>query len=421
MAEVSDTVLEVQKIGKDLAEKYQKLEGMVQERASAESIKELGTQLKSAEQKYDDLAERVKQHQEEFEKLSAKFNRDASLFGATEEEVRKNFTKSVHETLAQAAKDGIINDNLTGTKSFTIKDGHVAFHRKAVGTITSGNLTDGNGGQAFSDIEFSQTVVTEPNPNVHIRQLIPASTMSTAVLQYPQFTGGEGAPGYQSTEGSKKPQLDYDWRMVPVQPFVIAATADVSRQSLSDISWLSGFMSTQMTQDLIKKEDQELLYGAGGGSAIHGLVPQATTFVAQDASIESEYDVIVDAIAQLEELEYNPSTVLLHPRDYAKLLLYKSTQKEYNHPVLVFNGGLIVNGVRVVKSSKIAKRTGLVGEFSNASLLVREGITFNVSYDNKDNFEKNMVTLRIEERIALAVYRPKGFVSFDFDSFTYAS
>ena len=76
----------------------------MQERASAESIKELGTQLKSAEQKYDDLAERVKQHQEEFEKLSAKFNRDASLFGATEEEVRKNFTKSVHETLAQAAK-----------------------------------------------------------------------------------------------------------------------------------------------------------------------------------------------------------------------------------------------------------------------------------------------------------------------------
>ena len=66
MAEVSDTVLEVQKIGKDLAEKYQKLEGMVQERASAESIKELGTQIKSADHKYDDLAERVKQHQEEF-------------------------------------------------------------------------------------------------------------------------------------------------------------------------------------------------------------------------------------------------------------------------------------------------------------------------------------------------------------------
>ena len=131
------------------------------------------------------------------------------------------------------------------------------------------------------------------------------------------------------------------------------------------------------------------MYGAGGGSAIHGLVPQATTFVAQDASIESEYDVIVDAIAQLEELGIQSFHVLLHPRDYAKLLLYKSPRRKYNHPVLVVNGGLIINGVRVVKSSKITKRTGLVGEFSNASLLVRgEGITFNVSYDNKDNFEE---------------------------------
>lgn len=419
--QVSETVKAVQKIGADLAVKYDKLEGLVKEGASAQAVKDLGVQIDNAEQKYDQLAESVKQYKEKFDELSTKLNRNAGLFGDTAEDVQKNFEKSLFTAFKQAEKEGKFSETANGTQTVAIKDGHFAMHRKVVGNITTGNLTDGQGGQAFSDREISQRVISEPDPKIRIRQLLAAATMNASLVEYPQFTGGEGEPNYQVNEGDTKSKVDYDWIMVPIRPHVIAATTTISRQSLADIGWLSGFVSSQMLKDLLKKEDKELLYGAGGASALHGLFPQSTAYVASGADVESIFDVLIDAEAQLEEADYDATGFLLHPRDVSKLLRYKSTTKEYNHPTLVYNGGLSLNGTPIHKASQVTKGTGMVAEWSNASLLVREGIRFDVSYENGENFEKNLATLRIEERIALAMYRPKGFVSFNFNSIPYAS
>lgn len=418
--EQSEVLKEVEKIGTDLKGLYEKLEGKVKEKASSEDIEEISGKIEKAEQKYDDFEKKYSSLKEDIDKLSAKLNRDAGLF-TSNEQARKSLEKGIFEALEKGVKDGKVGESATGNQRFDVKDGHIALHRKAVGTITTGNLTDGSGGQAFSAREISQRVITSPSPKIRIRQLLNSATMTEALREYPKYTGGEGAPDYQTAEGNKKAVVDYDFQMIPIVPKTIAATADVSKQSLADIGWLSNFMSTQMLLDLLKKEDTELLNGAGGANAIHGLIPQSTAFVASGSDVESIYDVLIDAAAQVEELDYDPNGFLLHPRDFSRLLRYKSTTKEYNHPGLVYEGGLLLNGIPIYKASQVAKGTGLVADWSNADLLVREGISFNISYENKDNFEKNLVTLRIEERIALAVYRPQAFVSFEYASFPYAS
>ena len=53
----------------------------------------------------------------------------------------------------------------------------------------------------------------------------------------------------------------------------------------------------------------------------------------------------------------------------------------------------------------------LVGDFAaHAQILDRQDANVAISFENKDNFERNMATIRIEERLALAVYRPEAFV-----------
>jgi len=59
----------------------------------------------------------------------------------------------------------------------------------------------------------------------------------------------------------------------------------------------------------------------------------------------------------------------------------------------------------------------LVGALDTAAQLFdRQQVIFEISTENTDDFEKNMATARIEERLALAVYRPESIVTGQFEA-----
>jgi len=285
-------------------------------------------------------------------------------------------------------------------------------------STSTGFLSDLANG--FASRQISQTVVRVPANATHIRSLLPINTMTSAVFEYPQENSpaGEGAPGYQGAEGTLKPQVDYDITMVQIKPVTIAAWMSVSRQALQDIGWLSGYASRKMTEDLLNFEDQEILMGANGSNQLNGLVTQATAYTRTDGTWNTIFEYLIDAISQQETLNLPPTGILLHPRDYAQLLRYKTTTGEFDFPGLVFAGDnratLYFMGLPIYKNNKIPRLTGLVGDWNQAELLVREGITFDVSYEDATNFRQNLVTLRIEERIALADYIPRAFMRINF-------
>ena len=53
----------------------------------------------------------------------------------------------------------------------------------------------------------------------------------------------------------------------------------------------------------------------------------------------------------------------------------------------------------------------LTGDFAtHAQLLDREDASVAISFENKDNFDRNLATIRVEERLVQAIYRGEAFV-----------
>ena len=66
----------------------------------------------------------------------------------------------------------------------------------------------------------------------------------------------------------------------------------------------------------------------------------------------------------------------------------------------------------VVETQAITQDEFLTGAFSlGAQIFDRMDIEVLVSTENDKDFENNMVTIRAEERLAFAVYRPEAFVT----------
>jgi HK97 family phage major capsid protein len=71
-----------------------------------------------------------------------------------------------------------------------------------------------------------------------------------------------------------------------------------------------------------------------------------------------------------------------------------------------------INGARIV-GTKMTEMVGkfLAGDFALGSqLFQRQGMTIEFFDQDRDNVPLNLITIRMEERHGLAVYRPDAFV-----------
>lgn len=404
-------------LGEQLAEKmqkdFQKLETQIkgQYQAKGEVSEDLTKSLKDMENAISGLQEK---YGKDIADIVTRMNRSETLdslgLGGAKTK-HAEYQTQIKENLTRIITKDNFGSAIKGAAKFSLDFGQGALQEKAVGNMTNANLT----GYASRDIRTS--VITSPYRKTRIRQLLNVGPMTAPALEYPRATTTEGAVGMQ-VEGQAKSQIDYDWEMVTVTPKTIAAWARVSKQMLADIPWLSNYLSTQMTNDWFDKEDQQLLTGDGTGQNILGIMPQATDYVMTPGTGSTYFEYIIDAIAQLETNNYTANGVVLHPLDFVKLLVYKSTTGEFNHPGLVYGSDNILRlyGTPIIKNNAIGKGHGIVGDWERAELLVREALQFDLSYEDNNNFTTNQVTLRIEGRETLAVYHPAAFRDVNFIS-----
>lgn len=219
-------------------------------------------------------------------------------------------------------------------------------------------------------------------------------------------------------EGDQKPESSLEYELADTPVRTIAHWIPASRQVMEDAPQLATLVDSSLRYGLAVKEESQLLYGDGTGQNLNGMMPQATAFDLTRIveSTDTRIDVIRHAISQAEEADLPASGIILNTRDWLGMLGIKDADGNYlsNGP---WSGGPgTLWGLPVVWTNSMAVGDFLVGAFETATQIYdRMDPEVLVSDEDRDNFIKNMLTIRGEERLAFAVKRAAALIKGDFE------
>lgn len=244
-----------------------------------------------------------------------------------------------------------------------------------------------------------------------VRNLIPVGQTASQLIEYP-IAGPLVNNAAIVPETQLKPESATSWSVGQAPVVTIAHWIPVSKQVYDDVAMLRSYLDSELRIGLEQVEENEILLGAGTTGHMNGLYTQRTPY--SPAGIPTD-PTIVDHIrwAKLQvRKSYFPATaVVMNPEDWAEIELAKDANGAYLHAAVTTGAEPRLWGMRVVESDALAAGTFLVGAFALAAKIWdREQANVQISSEDRDNFVKNMLTLRGEERLALTVTRPSAFV-----------
>ena len=286
----------------------------------------------------------------------------------------------------------------------------------AVGTVASPQVPR----SLVTDID--RRIVPEVLPNTFLRQLFGSETISGNALTF--FTEGalehaDGKPyGFDIVaEGSAKPQVSF---ADPVEHTVsldkVTAFVKETSEYADDAPFLASVVNGRLMNYLRLYEESYLLGKVLSTSGIQS----DTTSWSNSLDAQGIADLIFGALMSVQtQSGFAADAIVMHPSVWQKLRLgkYGSTNEYIGGGYFADGQGKQLWGVPVYTSTFIdapvsgqAKGTILIGSFkSSASVVSKGGISIDATNSDQDDFIKNRMTIRAEERMALAVRRPAGF------------
>ncbi|AKX52030.1 capsid protein [Thiopseudomonas alkaliphila] len=245
-----------------------------------------------------------------------------------------------------------------------------------------------------------------------VRDLIMPGETSSNAIEYVQETGFTNNAGVVA-EGAQKPYSDIAFDLVTTNVRTIAHLFKVSRQMLDDAPALQSYIDGRASYGLQLAEEKQLLFGDGTGQNLKGIVPSAQTF---NAEFEPEMQTVIDrvrlALLQVALAEYAADGLVLNPVDWAMIETTKDKEGRYIVGNAINGATPTLWNMPVVETQAMTKSNFLAGAFGmGAQIFDRMEIEVLISTENDKDFEKNMATIRAEERLAFAVYRPEAFVT----------
>lgn len=260
-------------------------------------------------------------------------------------------------------------------------------------------------------------IIYDPDRDMFVRNFIPVGQTSGNTITIPvELTITDGTA--VTAEGVQKgvSQFTIDNKVFPVMK--IAAILKISEEMLDDVPGLVTYIVNRWGSKLKVKEDYTLLYSVASSTAFDGLTVAAQAYVDSLAdSAVTKWDVLMNAVTQVRIDEYRATAIMMHPTDVLSLKTEKGSDGHYVGRAPWDRMPMFVDGVPIIETTAIGSGEFLVGDFARgAQIFDRKSASINFYDQDEDNAQKNLITVVIEERLALAIYRPNAFCYGDFAS-----
>ena len=256
------------------------------------------------------------------------------------------------------------------------------------------------------------SIASLPRLATGVRTLVPQGSTSAGAVQYARevtFTNNANVVA----EGAAKPKSDKTFEAVTQAVTTIAHYFKVSKQSYEDLPGLAAQIEANGIYGVQLKEDQQLLFGSGVAPQLQGFMTVAATAPVAPpvASGGTTLDAIGLAIFDLAAKGFLADGIVINPVDYGLIAMLKGTQGNYLYAnPMDYTSAARMWGIRVVQSANMTAGNFLVGAFQgNSQILDREEVTVQVATQNEDDFVKNLLSILVEERLALLIYRAAAF------------
>ena len=261
---------------------------------------------------------------------------------------------------------------------------------------------------------------TTPNRMLSIRDVLPSSSTTSNLIEFVRenvFTNSAGpqvSGSPEAFENVTKPESGITFTLVNEAVQTLAHFIPASKQVIEDSASLQSFINGRLMYGLKLKEETQLLLGSGSNGELNGINTQATAYTVQSPQLTNEIDIIREMIKQAHVAEYAPDTIIMNPQDWYDIDVRKVGTSDDRY--VVGNpremGIARLWGLPVVVTNSLTSGTVIVGSFAlGAEIKDRVAASVEISLEDSTNFQKNMVTIRAEERIALCVYRTEAFIT----------
>lgn len=308
------------------------------------------------------------------------------------------------------------------------------------GTISTDSEWTGPGTKAATDpntvptgsgwsgylTDHDRSIVTARREQLVVADLIGSGNVSGSHIAYPveaadRYEGGFGVV----PEGGVKPSIRYNTPEIVTESLSkLAGVTKITDEMFQDTPFLVSTINNDLLYDLGVAEEDQLLNGDGAGSNLTGILNRSGIQELVSDGAGDDLEAVFKARNAVRNVTpLVADAVVVSPVDYERFRLLTDGNGQYiaGGPFQgqYGQGGLMVEpplwGLRTVVSNVLPAGTALVGAFRQAATLYRKGgVRVETTNANEDDFVRNLVAIRAEERLGLAVRRPSAFVKITF-------